>query len=35
VWRHSANIQKLLAGKESKLGQKAPGATPHAKGSKP
>jgi len=24
VWRHSANIQKLLAGTESKLGQKAP-----------
>lgn len=23
VWRHSANIQKLLAGTESKLGQKA------------
>ena len=34
VWRHSANIQKLLAGKESKLGQKAAGATPHAKGHK-
>ncbi|WOB09928.1 glycerol-3-phosphate 1-O-acyltransferase PlsY [Piscinibacter gummiphilus] len=31
VWRHSANIQKLLAGKESKLGQKAAGATPNAK----
>lgn len=28
VWRHSANIQKLLAGTESKLGQKAAGATP-------
>ena len=28
VWRHSANIQKLLAGTESKLGQKAVGATP-------
>ena len=28
VWRHSANIQKLLAGTESKLGQKA--ATPAA-----
>jgi glycerol-3-phosphate acyltransferase PlsY len=26
VWRHSANIQKLLAGTESKLGQKAGGA---------
>jgi acyl phosphate:glycerol-3-phosphate acyltransferase len=24
VWRHMANIQKLLAGTESKLGQKAP-----------
>ena len=34
VWRHSANIQKLLAGKESKLGQKAAGATPPAKGHK-
>lgn len=30
VWRHSANIQKLLAGTESKLGQKAPTATPAA-----
>jgi glycerol-3-phosphate acyltransferase PlsY len=36
VWRHSANIQKLLAGTESKLGQKAAGATKvQAKGSKP
>lgn len=39
VWRHSANIQKLMAGTESKLGQKAAGAhppaKPHAKGSKP
>jgi glycerol-3-phosphate acyltransferase PlsY len=26
VWRHSANIKKLLAGTESKLGQKASGA---------
>ena len=26
VWRHSANIRKLLAGTESKLGQKAAGA---------
>jgi glycerol-3-phosphate acyltransferase PlsY len=25
VWRHTANISKLLAGKESKLGQKAGG----------
>ncbi|MBL0088700.1 MAG: glycerol-3-phosphate 1-O-acyltransferase PlsY [Ideonella sp.] len=24
LWRHTANIQKLLAGTESKLGQKAP-----------
>ncbi len=31
VWRHSANIQKLLAGKESKLGAKSAG---HAKPSK-
>ncbi|WP_284614671.1 glycerol-3-phosphate 1-O-acyltransferase PlsY [Aquabacterium humicola] len=32
VWRHSANIQKLLAGTESKLGQKsaAPAAAAHA-----
>jgi glycerol-3-phosphate acyltransferase PlsY len=30
VWRHSANIQKLLQGTEAKLGQKAPVATvPH------
>lgn len=29
VWRHSANIQKLLKGTESKLGQKAAGAAPH------
>lgn len=27
VWRHSANIQKLLAGTESKLGQKPPSAS--------
>lgn len=31
VWRHSANIRKLLAGTESKLGQKAPGAAAAAK----
>jgi len=35
VWRHTANIQKLLAGTESKLGQKAHAAAPppvkHAK----
>lgn len=30
VWRHSANIRKLLAGTESKLGQKATGAAQHA-----
>ena len=30
VWRHSANIRKLLAGTESKLGQKAVGAAPVA-----
>ena len=44
VWRHSANIQKLIKGTESKLGQKAAGAKPvgtkaaaaaHHKGSKP
>ncbi|HUG25086.1 glycerol-3-phosphate 1-O-acyltransferase PlsY [Piscinibacter sp.] len=29
LWRHAPNIQKLLAGTESKLGQKA-GAAPHA-----
>jgi len=27
IWRHGANIRKLLAGTESKLGQKATGAT--------
>jgi acyl phosphate:glycerol-3-phosphate acyltransferase len=31
VWRHSANIRKLLAGTESKLGQKSPGAGATAK----
>jgi glycerol-3-phosphate acyltransferase PlsY len=31
VWRHEGNIRKLLAGTESKLGQKpAPAAAPHA-----
>jgi glycerol-3-phosphate acyltransferase PlsY len=30
VWRHSANISKLLAGTESKLGQKAGPAAPAA-----
>ena len=29
LWRHSANIQKLLKGTESKIGQKAAAATPH------
>jgi glycerol-3-phosphate acyltransferase PlsY len=29
VWRHAANIQKLLAGTESKLGQKAHAAPAH------
>ena len=29
VWRHSANIQKLIAGTESKLGQKAVATTSH------
>ena len=33
VWRHSANIQKLLKGTESKLGQTTAGAAPAAKGS--
>ncbi len=27
IWRHEANIRKLLAGQESKLGQKASGST--------
>ena len=30
VWRHEANIRKLLAGTESKLGQKAPSGHPPA-----
>jgi acyl phosphate:glycerol-3-phosphate acyltransferase len=30
VWRHSANIRKLLNGTESKLGQKAAAAAAHA-----
>jgi glycerol-3-phosphate acyltransferase PlsY len=39
VWRHSANIQKLFAGTESKIGQKAHAAAPqshlhHKKGHK-
>jgi glycerol-3-phosphate acyltransferase PlsY len=31
VWRHAGNIQKLMAGTESKLGQKAHGAAHDAK----
>ena len=31
VWRHEANIQRLLAGTESKIGQKAPPPAVHAK----
>ena len=34
VWRHQANIKKLMAGTESKLGQKAAGAAPPAGSSK-
>ena len=30
IWRHAANIQKLLAGTETKLGQKSSSATPAA-----
>ena len=29
LWRHSGNIQKLLRGTESKIGQKATAAAPH------
>ncbi len=29
IWRHSANIRKLFAGTESKLGQKSAGAVKH------
>lgn len=32
IWRHEANIRKLLAGQESKLGQKASGASEAPKG---
>ena len=35
IWRHSANISKLLAGTESKLGQKAAPAAPPAPHAKP
>jgi glycerol-3-phosphate acyltransferase PlsY len=36
VWRHQANIKKLMAGTESKLGQKAAGAAPaHAHSKSP
>jgi acyl phosphate:glycerol-3-phosphate acyltransferase len=34
VWRHQANIRKLLAGTESKLGQKAAAAAPSSKPTK-
>ncbi|MEJ6005593.1 glycerol-3-phosphate 1-O-acyltransferase PlsY [Paucibacter sp. AS339] len=34
VWRHSANIKKLLNGTESRLGQKAAGAVPPSDSSK-
>ena len=30
AWRHAANIVRLLAGTESKIGRKAPPVTPHA-----
>ena len=30
IWRHEANIRKLMAGTESKIGQKAAGAAPAA-----
>ncbi len=30
IWRHEANIRKLMAGTESKVGQKAAVAAPHA-----
>jgi acyl phosphate:glycerol-3-phosphate acyltransferase len=32
IWRHAPNIRKLLAGTESRLGQKSAGAKPAAKG---
>jgi glycerol-3-phosphate acyltransferase PlsY len=35
IWRHAANIRKLLAGTESRLGQKAPGAEARPGGRKP
>lgn len=34
IWRHAANIRKLLAGTESRLGQKAPGAEARSGGRK-
>ena len=34
IWRHAANIRKLLAGTESRLGQKAPGAEDRSGGRK-
>lgn len=30
IWRHEANIRKLMAGTESKLGHKAASSTPHS-----
>jgi acyl phosphate:glycerol-3-phosphate acyltransferase len=35
IWRHAANIRKLLAGTESRLGQKASGAEARPGGRKP
>ena len=35
IWRHSANIQKLLKGTESKLGSKKPASLPAAHGHHP
>jgi glycerol-3-phosphate acyltransferase PlsY len=35
VWRHEGNIRKLLAGTESRIGQKAAGAAPAAKAAHP
>jgi glycerol-3-phosphate acyltransferase PlsY len=35
IWRHSANIQKLLKGTESKLGPKQPASLPAAHGHHP
>ena len=35
VWRHEGNIRKLLAGTESRIGQKAAGAAPAGKAPQP